>query len=358
MQIIDKYIIKKYLTTFVFTMGVFAVIIPVFDISERLDDFLKHNAPIEKIVFEYYAGFIPFYLNMLSPLVNFIAVIFFTARMADKTEIVPILSGGMSFLRFLKPYMIAASVIFVVSLAFNVFIIPETNKLLNNFRDVYIDPRYDNSKNMVHMRLNDSTYVFVRSFDNTHKVGYNFVMEKFDDLKLKEKLVADRILWDSVNASWKIENYSVRIIDSLNEKMTSATTLDTVLDMQPGDFDIYVDAFGAMSTPELYERIEKEEIRGTGIMVNLQIEKYKRYVTPLSAFILTLMGVALSSRKVRGGLGLSLGMGIGLSFTYLVLSQFSTIFALQGGWPPMLAIMTPNILYAVIAVLLIARAPK
>lgn len=358
MPIIDKYIIKKYLSTFVFTMAIFGIIIPVFDVSERLDDFLKHNAPLDKIIFEYYVGFIPFYLNMLSPLINFIAVIFFTSRMADKTEIVPILSGGMSFTRMLRPFMIGASIIFVLSLVFNLFIVPNTNKLLNNFTDNYIKPRYDKSKNMVHMKLNDSTYVFVRTFDNVSQVGYSFSMEKFNGNNLEEKLMADRIVWDTLQSIWRIENYTVRTIQGLNEEMRSGVQIDTLLDMRPSDFDIYDDVYGSMSTKELYEKIDKEEVRGTGIMTNLLIEKYKRFVTPLSAFILTLMGVALSSRKVRGGIGLSLGVGIGLSFVYLVLNQFSVIFSLQGGLPPLIAVLIPNILYAIIALILIKRAPK
>src|SRR5690606_19000654 len=219
-------------------------------------------------------------------------------------------------------------------------------------------PRFDKSKNMVHMKLNDSTYVFVRTFDNVSQIGYNFSLEKFIENELHEKLMADRIVWDTLQSKWRIENYTIRTINGLNEEMTKGVQIDTLLDMRPSDFDIYDDVYGSMSTRELYEKIEKEEVRGTGIMTNLLIEKYKRFVTPFSAFILTLMGVALSSRKVRGGLGLSLGVGIGLSFVYLVLNQFSTIFSLQGGLPPLIAVLIPNVLYAIIALVFIKNAPK
>lgn len=358
MKIIDKYIIKKYLTTFVFTMGIFAVIIPVFDISERLDDFLKNNAPLDKIIFEYYAGLIPFYLNMLSPLVNFIAVIFFTAKMADQTEIVPILSGGMSYPRFLRPYLLAATVIFVVSLVFNVYIVPRTNKLMIGFENIYVKPLNTRTTPATHMKLDDSTYVFIDNFDNLRKIGYNFVMEVFDGSEMTEKLMADRILWDSVDNQWSIENYTLRKISGLQEEMSKGTTLDTIFDMRPSDFEIFDNTFGAMSTRELNTRIEKEKVRGTGMMTSLLIEKYRRFVNPLSAYVLTLMGVALSSRKVRGGIGLSLGLGIGLSFTYLVFNQFSTIFSIQGNLPPLIAVFIPNILYGLLALILIKRAPK
>lgn len=358
MKIIDRYIIKKYLTTYVFTMVIFTMVMVIFDISERLDDFLKHNAPIEKIAFEYYAGWIPFYLNMLNPLINFIAVIFFTARMADQTEIVPILSGGMSFMRFLQPYMVAASVIFAVSFVFNLYIIPHTNKLMIGFENVYVKPIDNMTKSTTHMQLDDNTYVFIGNFDNARQMGYNLVLETFRDDTLVEKLMADRIVWDTVGNQWRIENYTIRTIDGMKEEMTKGTSIDTVLDMSPRDFEVYDNVFMAMGMQELNDRIEKEKVRGTGLMVTMLVEKYKRFVYPLSAFVLTLMGVALSSKKVRGGIGLSLGLGIGLSFTYMVFMQISTTFSLQGGLHPFIGVIIPNLIFGVLAVLLIWRAPK
>jgi len=356
--IIDRYIIRKYLTTFVFTMGIFTVVAVVFDISERLDDFMKHKAPLSKIVFEYYAGFVPFYLNMLSPLINFIAVIFFTAKMADQTEIVPILSGGMSFNRFIRPYVVAATVIFALNFMFSVYIIPRTNKLKVGFERVYVKPVENNTKSSTHMQIDDNSYVYIDNFDNTRKIGYNFVLEKFADDHLVEKLMADRITWDSVKHNWRIENYTVRIVDSLQEELIKGSSLDTVLDMTPADFEVYDNIFTAMNMSELNDRIEKEKIRGTGMMTDLLLEKYKRYVTPLAAYVLTLMGVALSSKKVRGGIGLSLGLGIGLSFTYIVFIQFTTMFSLKGGLPPLIAVFIPNIIFGALAFYLLRKAPK
>lgn len=359
MKIIDQYIIKKYLGTFVYTMVIFAVIIVIFDISEKLDDLLKHKAPLSKTVFEYYAGLVPFYLNMLYPLINFIAVIFFTAKMADQTEIVPILSGGMSFNRLLWPYMVAATVLFGVSFVFNIFIIPGTNKLMIGFENVYIKPVENRTKSSTHMQIDENSYVYINNFDVDRQVGYNFVLETFDDEgELREKMMADRIVWDSISSNWRIENYSVRIIDGLEEEMIKGTAKDTILDMQPHDFEVYDNIFMAMGMRELNERIEKERMRGTGLMTDMLLEKYKRFVYPFSAYVLTLMGVALSSKKVRGGIGLSLGIGIGLSFIYIVFIQFSTVFSLQGGLPPMIAVLIPNILFGLVALYLLYRAPK
>lgn len=357
-RIIDWYIIKKYLGTFIFTLGIFTVIIVVFDVSEKLDDFLKHEAPVSKILFEYYAGFIPFYLNFLSPLINFIAVIMFTAKMADQTEIVPILSGGVSFKRFLWPYFLASSVIFIITLVFNLFIIPETNQLKINFENIYINPKKDNSKLFTHMQMDKNTYVYIDNFDNTNKIGYKFTLEKFKGDDLSEKLVADKITWDSLKNRWIIDNYSIRYIDGLKEKMSYGVRKDTLLDIRPKDFEIYDNIYEAMNMRELNERIKKEETRGTGVMVNLQMEKYKRFVYPLSAFVLTLMGVSLSSRKVRGGIGLPLGIGIFLSFAYILLIQFSTMFALKGGLPPAIAVLIPNVIFGTVGVFLLIKAPK
>ncbi len=358
MKIIDKYIIRKYLSTYVFAMAIFTVIIVIFDISERLDDFLKYNAPVSKIVFEYYAGWVPFYLNMLSPLINFIAVLFFTSRMADQTEIVPILSGGMSFNRLLWPYTVGAIVIFVIMFIFNIFIIPHTNRLMVGFENVYIKPIENRTKVSTHMQLDDSTYVYIDNFDNDRKIGYNFVLENFENKELTEKLMADRITWDSVTNRWAIDHYTIRKIRGMEEEMISGTRIDTLLDIHPRDFEVYNNVFMAMGMQELNQRIEKEKIRGTGHMTTMLVEKYKRYVYPFSAFVLTLMGVALSSKKVRGGIGLSLGIGIGLSFTYMVFMQFSTTFSLQGGLHPFIGVIIPNIIFGLVALILVRRAPK
>ncbi|WP_395810794.1 LptF/LptG family permease [Daejeonella sp.] len=357
-KIIDWYIIKKYLGTFSFTLAIFTVIIVIFDVSEKLDDFLRHDAPLYEIIFSYYAGFIPFYLNFLSPLINFIAVIFFTAKMADQTEIVPILSSGVSFKRFLWPYFISSTVIFIVTLIFNLFIIPETNELKIDFENIYVDPKSDNSKMYTHMQIDKNSYVYIENFDNNRKIGYKFVLEKFTGYDLKEKLVADKITWDSLKSKWIIENYTIRKIDGLKESMDMGLKKDTTLDMRPKDFEIYDNIYQAMNMRELNERIDKEETRGTGVMVDLQLEKYKRFVYPFSAYILTLMGVSLSSRKVRGGIGLPLGLGILLSFTYILFIQFANMFALKGGLPPLVAVLVPNIIFGILGIYLLIKAPK
>ena len=356
-KLIDWYIIKKYLGTFVFTLGIFTVITVVFDISEKLDDFLKNEVTTYNIVFQYYAGFIPFYLNFLSPLINFIAVIFFTAKMADQTEIVPILCGGASFNRFLRPYLIASTIIFLVSMGFNLFIIPETNRLMTTFENTFLK-NHENFKGNVHLQLDSNTYIFLESFDNTSNIGNRFSLEKFDGDKLKMKIMSDRISFDTVSRKWTIDNFTKRTVDGLKEKMTKGAKIDTVLDMRPIDFDARDNIYSAMNFWELNEKIKKEKIRGSGIMVNLELEKYKRWTYPFSAYVLTLIGVALSSRKVRGGVGLPLGLGILLSFIYILFIQFANVFALKGGLPPIIAVILPNLIFGLLGIYLAIKAPK
>ena len=357
-KIIDWYIIKKYLGTFFFTIAIFTVIMVVFDISERMDDFLLRKPTLNQIIFDYYAGFIPFYLNYLFPLINFIAVIFFTARMADQTEIVPILTGLVSFRRFLRPYFIGATVIFLIALVFNIYIIPQTNKKKNAFENVYVSPQEDNLHLATHIQIDSNTYVYVDNFDNRNKIGYKFVLEEMNGDVHSQKMIADRVAWDSTKHTWSILDYSIRDINGLKENLHYGARKDTILDMRPADFEIYDNIYLAMTMPEINDRIKKEKMRGTGKMVYLELEKYKRFATPLSVYILTLMGVSLSSRKVRGGIGASLGIGILLSFAYIVALQFTTMFALKGGLPAIIAVMIPNGLFGVIAVYLMIKAPK
>jgi lipopolysaccharide export system permease protein len=255
--------------------------------------------------------------------------------------------------------MVSAFIIFAFSLLANLYILPFTNKEKVQFENVYVHPqKVSTSTTSTHMQLDSNTYIYIDNFDTKRAIGYNFILEKFDGIELKEKLMADRVAWDSVAGKWRLENYTNRIITGLKEEMVKGETRDTTLDMRPRDFEIYENVFTALTTKELNERIAKEESRGTGMMNELLIEKYKRWINPFSAFILTLMGVSLASKKVRGGIGLSLGIGIALSFGYLVFNQFSTMFALKGGLHPILAVLIPNITFLAIALILLYKAPK
>lgn len=360
MKIIDRYIIGKYLSTFVFTVAIFCLVIMIFDFSEKVDDFNRNNASMVQVFTRYYAiGSIPFFINMLTPLLNFIAVIFFTSKMADQTEVVPILSGGMSFYRMLRPYMFCATLVCGMTLLSNIYVIPFTNKVKVDFENVYVKPqRVTTTSTSTHMQIDSNTYVYMGTFETRSAVGYSFSLEKFEGDVMVEKLMADRITWDSVENKWGIHSYTVRYIDGLNERMEKGDRRDTTLDMRPKDFEVYENVFTTMTQADLEERIQKEETRGTGMLNELLLEKYKRIINPFSAFILTLIGVSLSSKKVRGGIGVSLGVGIGLSATYVVLERFSTMFSVKGGLDPLTSVLIPIVIFFVLSIYLMIKAPK
>jgi lipopolysaccharide export system permease protein len=295
LKIIDKFIIGKYLGTFVFTLAIFMVISVVFDVSEKLDNFTGKHASLHDIVFHYYAGFIPYYLNLLSPLINFLAVIFFTAKMANQTEIVPILSGKVSFNRFLRPYFMASTIIFIISIFANVYLIPYTNRLKNDFENANGMTDNDPAKSGVHMQIDKHTFVFMQEYDETRHAGRLFIMEKFNGDTLREKLLAQTAVYDSVKGIWSLQNYTVKYVNGLKEQFLSGKApKDTVLDMHPGDFILYDNVFSAMSLKELNQNIEKEKLRRPEVLNSLYYEKFHRFVYPLSAYVLTILGVSLS----------------------------------------------------------------
>lgn len=329
----------------------------VFDVSEHMDNFLAKHATLGQIVFKYYAGFIPFYMNLLSPMINFLAVIYFTAKMADQTEIVPILSGKVSFNRFLRPYFIAASIVFIVSFFANVYLIPFTNALKLNFENSH-GFYGDASKNDVHLQLDSNTFVYVNSFSPDTHTGFLFTMEKFKGDVMTQKLVANNILYDSVKRVWSFRNYNVRYINGMREKLgPNIMQKDTALDLKPTDF-VVNNNYPAMSLSELNKNIEKEKIRGAGDLKDLQTEKYRRFVYPLSSFVLTLIGVSISSRKVRGGIGLPLGIGLFLCFAYVVVDKFALVFALKTDLPAIVAVFIPNGVFGLLGLYLLYKAPK
>jgi lipopolysaccharide export system permease protein len=340
-------------------MAIFMVISVVFDVSEKLDNFLNKHATLHNIIFQYYAGFIPYYLNLLSPLINFLSVIFFTAKMANQTEIVPILSGKVSFNRFLRPYFIASSVIFIVSFFANIYLIPYTNHLKNDFENANDMTDNDPAKSGVHMQIDEHTYVYMQSYNPANHEGNLFIMEKFNGDTLREKLLAQTAGYDSVKRIWSLKNYTVKYINGLKEQfMSSNAPKDTIIDMHPGDFILYDNVYSAMSLNELNQNIDKEKLRRPEILNSLYYEKFHRFVYPLSAYVLTVLGVALSSRKVRGGVGLPLGIGILLCFVYIIVEKFAITFSVKGGLPPVIVVMFPNILFGLFGYYLIFKAPK
>jgi lipopolysaccharide export system permease protein len=358
MKTIDIYIIKKFLGTFFFTLVLLIFIVIVFDISEKIDDFLRRDAPLKAIVFDYYLNFVPYFINLFSYLLTFIAVIFFTSRMASDSEIIAILSSGISFRRMLFPYFLSALVLGLLSFLLANFIIPYTNRSMFAFEKQYInDPKHFSDQN-VHKQISPGTFIYFENFNIQTNSGWKFTLEKFNRKELVYKLQGERIEWDSLRLKWKISNYYIRKLNGMTEIMTKGTTLDTLLPFKPADFTENVEEVKIMNYFMLQEHIKNKEMRGDPDLIKFKVKKYERIAFPFATIILTLIGVSVSSRKVRGGIGFHLGLGLALTFLYILFMQIFTVFATFGDLPPLIAVWIPNLIFGVIALFLYKIAPK
>lgn len=359
MKTLDIYIIKKFLGTFVFSMILIIMIVVVFDISEKIEDFIQKEAPLRAIIFDYYLNFIPYFVNLFSPLFTFIAVIFFTSKMASLTEIVAILSSGVSYKRLLFPYMLSATIIALLSLYLNNLVIPRANKKRMAFEEKYIRDGFYNNERNIHIQLLPGTYIYLENFDTETKTGNKFSIEKFKKGELYYKLVAENIKWDSIKSTWSINNFYVRNINGMKESITKGIKIDTVLGFTPQEFGRKDNNLvETMDYNELNRFIESERLKGSDIIELFEIEKYRRIAFPFATFILVLIGVSIASRKVRGGIGLHIGLGILISFTFIIFMQVSTTFAASGLVSPLVAVWIPNSLFSFLAWYLLKKAQK
>ena len=350
---------RKFLGTFFFSLVLILCIVVIFDLSEKLEKFLEKDAPVSAIVFDYYKNFIPYFANLFSSLFTFISVIFFTSKMAYDSEIIAILSTGISFRRLLVPYLISAAIIAGLSFLLGAFIIPNANEERIEFEKRYVSKKYANTEQNIHRQIAPGTYIYMSSYSVASNVGYDFSIENFKGDTLIDKLTSSRIAWDKDSSRWVIHNWKLREIDGDNEKYTTGSRIDTLLPFAPSEFSENPKKIREQLTyPELGEYIARMRLRGSSNIVEFQIEKYKMLSNAFATFILTLIGVSISSRKIRGGMGLHLGLGIGLSFSYILFMQFSTVFATNGNMNPLLAVWLPNILFAVVGVFVYRMAPK
>ncbi len=357
-RILDWYITRKFLSTFFFALGLIIMIAIVFDISEKVDDFLEKKAPINAIVFDYYLNFVPYFANLFSPLFIFISVIFFTSKMAAQTEIVAILSSGVSFRRLLVPYMAVAFLLAALSFYLNGWVIPHANKTRLAFENIYIKNPYVLKSRNIHRQLKPGEFIYFESYNTIEQMGFRFSYEKFNERQLTYKFTAERLAWDTTSSSWKAEDFMVREIFDLHESIRKGNVLDTTFGFLPAEFSTRDNNITTMDNNELNRFIEDKKMRGAeGLQFDL-VEKYRRTSFPFATFILTLIGFSLSSRKVRGGIGIQIGAGILLSFTYIMFMQVSTTFATNGNFPAVLAVWIPNLVFSVIAVYLYIKAPK
>jgi lipopolysaccharide export system permease protein len=359
-KLIDKYIIRKFLGTFFFCLALILTIAVVFDFAEKIDNFMEKNAPAKAIIFDYYLNFIPYFATLFAPLFVFIAVIFFTSKMAINTEIIAILNCGMSFKRMMWPYFLSALVIAVFTFTLTNFVIPKANATRMEFEDTY----YRSSSRKVtveniHRMVSKNTYVYMGSFNPINQRGSNFTIEHFSDSgKLESKLSARDVVFDTTIHKWSAMNYYLREIQGQNEVILNGKQIDTTLSINPGDFSRDPGFVGTMTYRELDDYISLLRLQGSDELKLFLIEKHRRFANPFAVFILSLIGVSLSSRKIRGGIGMNIGIGLILSFSYILFLQFASQFSLKGNLNPMLAMWIPNIIYSVIAMVLYKMAPK
>ena len=355
---LDRYIIKKFLGTYVFMIALILSIAVVFDINEKIDKFMTNNATLQGIIFDYYLNFVPYYANLFSPLFVFLAVIFFTSKMAGNSEIIAILSNGIGFKRMMKPYMVSASVIALFSFIFGSYLIPPANATRIEFEVTYVNPRNKVTGDRdIQFRVGPQTIVYFGNFDMTSNTGYNFSMDHFDSLQLTSRLTAQSIRYDSAY-HWTINNYQIRRFEGLKEIITKGTSIDTTLQIVPNDFIIATTDQQMMTSPQLRRHIRSQKERGLGNIQAFQIEHHSRIASVFSAFILTIIGAAISAKKVKGGMGLNIGIGLALSMAYILFMTVSSTFAVKGGMSPFIAAWIPNIIFAGIALYLYKRAPN
>lgn len=358
MKILDLYILKKFLKTYVFAVLIIVVIVIVIDYTEKTDDFIRKNVPLNEILFDYYLNFIPYWANYISPLMVFIATVFFTANMASRTEIIASLSTGISFTRLMRPYIIGASIIAIWTFIMIGWIVPNANKVRVPFEHKYINSNYFFDKRNYHVKIGPDLYAYLESYDNNFKIGYRFTLEKIEGVDIKRKITADRILWDTTMKKWSLMNYQMRIDEEGKRMVESGVKLDTTINLSPKDFENKHLIQETFTLPELDEHIKLVESRGSeGIEIFL-IEKYLRYTNPISAIILTIIGFLVSARKSRGGVGYRIALGFTLAFVYIMFFIMSKGIAEGGGMPPLLAVWLPNIIFSLIGTGLYYSLPR
>lgn len=360
-KIIDWYIIKKFIGTYIYSIMLIISISIVFDINENLAKFSESHAPLRAIVFDYYLNFIPYFANLFSPLFVFIAVIFFTSKLAGNSEIISMLAAGVSFKRLMRPYMISCVAISILSFFLSAYVIPHGTVIRQNFETIYKNKTKNTSADNVQLQVGAGVIAYIQHYDNNLKKGYGFCLDKFENKKLVSHLTAMEIQYDTISDSknhWKMTNWKVRRLKGLREVITSGIQKDTLIQMEPTDLVYSKGQQETFTSPELRAYISKQIDRGSGNVVQYQVEYHKRIAASFASFILTTIGFSLSSRKRKGGMGLYLGIGLALSFGYIMLQTVSSTFAINADLPPMLAAWIPNIIFAVVAYFCYRNAPN
>lgn len=354
---IDAYIIKKFLGTYFFSLVLILSIAIVFDLTEKMDDFLEQHIPLRETIFDYYANFVPYYMNMFSQMFIFISVIFFTSKMAEKSEIIAILASGVSYNRLMLPYFISALLLFILCFWMGGFVIPHSTGKMLAFQNKYLHTTHNDNARNIQMEVTPGRILFIDNYQKKNNTGYRVSLEHFDGKRLISRITADKIIYDSLYC-WHLEKYTRRDFDNLKETLTIGKRLDTIIPLQPYELFILAENAQEMTNTELRQYIIKQRERGTGNLQAFETEWWKRWAGPTGAFIMTLLGVTLSSRKVRGGMGKNLGIGVALTIGYILFSTVSTSFSVSGVMSPFMSVWLPNFIFLTIGILLYRKAKQ
>lgn len=357
MKRLDWYIIRKYLGTFFFSIVLILSIAIVFDLTEKMDDFFENQVPLREIIFDYYLPFLPYYMNMFSSLFIFISVIFFTSKLAGNSEFIAMHASGMSYHRLMLPYFISATILFGLSFYLGGWVIPKSSERMLQFTDKYVEHfTVENARN-VQLEVEPGTILYIESFQKRSNIGYRCSIEHFEGKSLTSRITADRINYDSLEI-WHLDNYTQRTFTGMKETLERGTRKEITLPIVPDELFITAQQAQWMTLPELTHFIQRQEARGSGNIEAFKVEYHKRWALPLGAFIMTLLGVTMSSRKVRGGMGKNLGMGIVLTALYILFSTVSTTFSVNNVMSPFMAAWLPNFVFLFIALPLYAKASR
>jgi len=363
LKLLDRYILRKFLGTFIFTLLVITVIAVVIDTSEKADDFVKSGMTAWQLVIHYYIGFVPFIMSMIFPLMTFIAVIYFSSKMAGRSEFIAILAGGVRYNRMLRPYFLGSVILALIFWWASQYWVPRANEIRTDFQAVYVDRNSSYNSdyyrtNNFYLRVDPSTYVGFRYYDTVNKSASNFFMQKLKGNKVYYNLRAETVKWDAHKKDWRLQGVIERKIDGLKETVTKLDSLHVNLNVLPKELrrDDYLK--DKLTTPELHQFIHMEEVRGAEGLNTFKVELYHRDATPFSVIIMTLMGAVIGTRKIRGGSGVHLAVGIVLAAIFVVMDKFSVTFSTKGEFPPMIAAWLPNVIFSGVAFWLYARTPK
>ena len=360
-KILDWYIIRKFIGTYIFSILLIISISIVFDVNENLAKFSQYHAPLNAIIFDYYANFVPYFANLFSPLFVFIAVIFFTTKLAGNSEIICMLAAGVSFRRLMRPYMISCVLITGLSFYLSAEVIPHGTVVRQNFETMYKNKKKNTSADNVMLQVDDGVIAYIQHYDNKKKKGYGFSLDKFENKKLVSHLTATEVQYDTISEAkyhWTAKNWKIRELRGLKEQIASGSQCDTVILMEPTDLVYSKGQQETFTSRELRRYISKQRDRGSSNVVQYEVEYHKRIASSFASFILTTIGLSLSARKRKGGMGMYLGIGLALSFAYIMLQTVSSTFAINAGTPAMLAAWIPNIIFAAVAYYCYRKAPN